>query len=240
MARFGGASPPHGWACPRGEKSIENRYKNVSKFGRTCPVQPWGQRYTHNQSSCTSRCPSAVLSASLVPIVCAPPSGGKAPSVLLDAPPCSPCEPRVAVPARWCRVCACARRPVALARSLGCLARRLPCRAVPRGSGGVCVGASVWLPEARVAGLGGGSLGSQSTSLPHVFCDPVPSCSMSLDPLPWDITCNEVVCPDARTPCALPWGTRGLVSWCMISRGSCLPAVVKADLLWCRNVPYGT
>ena len=44
------------------------------KFGTTCPVPPWRQRYTHNPSSCTSRCPSAVLSASLVRIICTPPS----------------------------------------------------------------------------------------------------------------------------------------------------------------------
>ena len=79
------------------------------------------------------------------------PVGGRAPSVLFGAPPCSPWEPRGAVPARWCGVCACARRPVALALSAGCRARRVPRRAVLRGSGGVCVGASVRLPEARVA-----------------------------------------------------------------------------------------
>ena len=90
------------------------------------------------------------------------PIDGKAPSVLLGAPPCSPWEPRGCVPARWCGARACARRPVALARSAGCRARRVPCCAVPRGSGGVCVGASVRLPEARVAWLGGGSLGSLS------------------------------------------------------------------------------
>ena len=31
----------------------------------------------HNPSSCTSQCPSAVLSVSLVPIVCTPPSVAK-------------------------------------------------------------------------------------------------------------------------------------------------------------------
>ena len=134
------------------------------------------------------------------------PVGGKAPSVLLGAPPCSPWEPRGAVPAWWCAVRACARRPVALGPSAGCRARRVLCCAVPRGSGGVCVGASVRLPEARVAWLGCGSLGSLSLSLPQVFCDPVPWCSTSLNLLPWDLKCTRFVCPDAGTPCALPCG----------------------------------
>ena len=111
------------------------------------------------------------------------------------------------------------RRPVALARSAGCRVSRVPCRAVPRGSGGVCVGASVRLLEVRVAWLGGGSLASLSSSLPPVFCGSVPWCSTSLNPLHWYITCTRVVCPDAGTPCALPWEARGLVSWCMIFLG---------------------
>ena len=162
----------------------------------------------NNPSSCTSG------ALRMYTPVC-----GKPPSILLSAPPCSPWEPWGAVPARWCGVRACARRPVALARSEGCRGRRVPCRAVPRGSGGVCVGASVPLPEASVAWLGGGSLGSLSSSLPQVFYDPVPWCSTSLNHLPWDIICTRVVWPDAGTPCALPWGTRGMVSWCMIFSG---------------------
>ena len=67
--------------------------------------------------------------------------GGKAPSVLFGAAPCSPWEPWVGVPAGWCGVGACARRPVALAGSAGCLARRVSCRALPCGSGGVCLSA---------------------------------------------------------------------------------------------------
>ena len=70
-----------------------------------------------------------------------------------------------------------------------------------------------------MAWLGGGSLGSLSSSLPQVFCDPVPRCSTSLNPLPWDVTCTRVVCPDAGTLCALRWGTRGLVTWCMLFSG---------------------
>ena len=37
-----------------------------------------------------------------------------------------------------------------------------------------------------------------------------------LNPLPLDITCSQVVCPDVGTPCALPWAPRDLVPWCMI------------------------
>ena len=81
------------------------------------------------------------------------PVGCKAPLVLFGASPCSPWEPLGGLPARWCGVRACARWAVALALSTGCRACRVSCRAVPRGSGGVCVGASVRLPEARVAWL---------------------------------------------------------------------------------------
>ena len=102
------------------------------------------------------------------------PVGGKSPSVLLSARLCSPCEPLGAVPAQWCGVCACVRRPVAMAWRAGFRTRRVPCRAVPRGSAGLCVGASVRLPEVRVAWPGGGSLGPLSSSLPQVFGDPVP------------------------------------------------------------------
>ena len=49
-----------------GEKSFE------IQWDMPCPGV--GQHYTHNPSSGTSRCPSAVLSVSLVPIICTPPS----------------------------------------------------------------------------------------------------------------------------------------------------------------------
>ena len=32
MARFGGASPPHGGACPRGEKRFDNWYDRCETF----------------------------------------------------------------------------------------------------------------------------------------------------------------------------------------------------------------
>ena len=38
----------------------------------------------------------------------------------------------------------------------------------------------------------------------------------SLNLLPLDTTCTQVVCPDAGTPCAVPWVSRDLVPWCMI------------------------
>ena len=53
----------------------------------------------------------------------------------------------------------------------------------------------------------------------QVFCDPVLWCSTSLNLLLWDIASTRVVCPDAWTLCALPWGTCGLAAWCMIISG---------------------
>ena len=38
----------------------------------------------------------------------------------------------------------------------------------------------------------------------------------SLNPLPLDITCSQVVCPDVGIPCALPGAPRDLVLCCMI------------------------
>ena len=38
----------------------------------------------------------------------------------------------------------------------------------------------------------------------------------SLNPLPLDITCSEVVCRDVGVPCALSWVPCDLVPWCMI------------------------
>ena len=88
---------------------------------------------------------------SLVPIVCTFPSVAKPLrfAILFGASPCSLWEPRGAVPAWWCGVRARVRWPVALARFGGCRARCVPCRAVLRGSGGVCVGVSGRLPEVR-------------------------------------------------------------------------------------------
>ena len=83
------------------------------------------------------------------------PVGGKAPLLLFGASPCSVWEPRGAVPAWWCRVRARVRWLVALVPSTGCRARCVPCDVVLRGSGGVCVGASVRLPEVRVVWRGG-------------------------------------------------------------------------------------
>ena len=95
-----------------GEKSNDkwlDRYKNFfSRFGALVPAPP-RQCCMHNPSSVFSRCSIAVLPVSLVPFICTPPAGGKAPSVPLGAPLCSPWEPQGAVSARWCgaraRVC---------------------------------------------------------------------------------------------------------------------------------------
>ena len=101
------------------------------KKGMTCPVPPWSQRYMHNPSSCTSRCRPAVLSVSLVPIVCTPPSVAKP---LRSSSRCSLLELRSAVPAWWCADHARIRGPVV--------------------SGGLCTGTTVRLPEVRVILLG--------------------------------------------------------------------------------------
>ena len=98
MACFGGTSPPSLWGVlwrclalllvehvPRGRKIMKTR--------TTSPALPWSQRYMHNSSSCTSRCPPAFLSVSLVPIVCTPLSVAKplrSSSVLPRAPYGSP------------------------------------------------------------------------------------------------------------------------------------------------------
>ena len=36
---------------------------------------------------------------------------------------------------------------------------------------------------------------------------------LSLNLLPLDITCSELVWPDVGTPCALPWAPQDLVPW---------------------------
>ena len=111
----------------------------------------------HNPSSCKSRCPSAFLSVSLVPIVCTPPSVAKPLrfAILFGACPCSIWEPRGAMSAWGCGFCARVRWPVALNRFAGCVARCVPCHAVLRGSGLGCVSVSGRLPEVRVVWLGG-------------------------------------------------------------------------------------
>ena len=95
-----------------GEKSNDkwsDRCKKMfPRFGALFPALPW-QCCMQNPSSGISRCSVAVLPVSLVPFICTPPAGGKAPSVPLGASVCSPWEPPDAVPARWCgaRVCVC-------------------------------------------------------------------------------------------------------------------------------------
>ena len=155
MARVGGASPRHGGVCPRGEK--------VLTIGTTAEKS--------FEIPCDGPCPAleAALHAQLIFWYIAVPFGcpfsfacadhmhfpvvGKAPSVLLGAPSCSPWGPQGAVPAWWCGARAGVRRPVTLARPTGCRVRRVPCCAVLCGSSGVCVGASVQLPGFRVAWL---------------------------------------------------------------------------------------
>ena len=80
----------------------------------------------------------------------------------------------------------------------------------------------------------------------------VPVSHSSLNPLPLDTTCSQVVCPDIGTPCALPWAPRDLVLWCMIF-SKVMPAGVtfvpgppprevtfsRPDVLWCQGALYG-
>ena len=69
--------------------TIGTTAQKVLKFGTTCPVPPWRHRYTHNPSSGISQCPLAVLSASLVPIICTPPLVARP----LRSPSVHPCAP---------------------------------------------------------------------------------------------------------------------------------------------------
>ena len=113
---------PLGGACPGGEKSFENWYD------MPCPAL---EQALHAQP---------VILYIAVPfsfpfgLACADgmytPVGGKAPSVLFAAFPCSLWEPRSALPAWWCGVRGRVRWPAALARSAGCRSRCVPCRAV--------------------------------------------------------------------------------------------------------------
>ena len=70
----------------------------------------------HNPLSGISWCSVAVLPVSLVPLICTPPVGGKAPPVPLGVSLCSPWEPQGVVPARWC--CARARACLSAVRLL--------------------------------------------------------------------------------------------------------------------------
>ena len=74
--------------------------------GALFPAPPW-QCCMHNPLSGISRCSVAVLPVSLVPLICTPPVGGKAPPVPLGVSLCSPREPQGVAPARRC--CARAR-----------------------------------------------------------------------------------------------------------------------------------
>ena len=170
MAHFGGVSPPSWWGVlwrcfaflfmgrvPGGRKVLRTGTTAEKRFeisyDMPCPAL---EEVLHAK---------AVILYIAVPfgvpssLACAnrmyTPVGGKAPSVLFGAFRCSLWEPGAAVPAWWCGVRAFARWPDASARSARCRARCVPCRALLSGSGGVCVGASVQLPQARVAWLGG-------------------------------------------------------------------------------------
>ena len=109
----------------------------------------------HNPSSCTSRCPSAFLSVSLVPIVCTPPSVAtplRSSSVHPRVPSGSPGVLCLLSGAVFALVPA-GQSPWLGPRGEGlALFRGVLCFS---GSDGVCVGVSVRLPQARVAWLDG-------------------------------------------------------------------------------------
>ena len=67
----------------------------------------------------------------------------------------------------------------------------------------------------------------------------------SLKPLPLDITCSQVVCPDVGTPRSLPWAPRDLVAWCMIfsevmrAGGTFVPGPSPWEVTFSRLMWYG-
>ena len=168
---------PLAGACPGGEKSFENWYDLP---------RPALEPALHAQPVILY---IAVPFSLPLGLTCADhlyiPVGGKAASVLLGASPCFLWEPRGAVLAWWCGVCARVRWPVAWARSpssglavfcvLPCLAAPVVCASVPqcgrRTSG--------WfgLVASRPLAYRGGSLGPLPSSLPQMFCDLVPWCA---------------------------------------------------------------
>ena len=66
--------------------------------------------------------------------------------------------------------------------------------------------------------------------------------ALSLDPLPLDITCSQVVFPDVGTPCALPWVPCDLVPWCMIflevmrAGGTLVPGLPRWEVTFSRRM----
>ena len=100
------ARPPRGnRAMTSGRTAVENFFF-FPPVGALFPAPPW-QCCMHNPLSGISGCSVAVPPVSLVPLICTPPVGGKAPPVPLGVFLCSPREPQGVAPARWC--CACAR-----------------------------------------------------------------------------------------------------------------------------------
>ena len=88
-----------------GEKSHDkwsDRCKKVfPPVGALFPAPPW-HCCMHNPLSGISRCSVAVLPVSLVPLICTPPVGGKAPPVPLGVSLRSSWEPQGVVPVQWC------------------------------------------------------------------------------------------------------------------------------------------
>ena len=138
----------------------------------------------HNPSSCTSRCPSAVLSVSLVPIVCTPPSVARplrSSSVHLRVPHGSPGVLCLLGGAVFALVPA-GQSPWLGPRGAGLAVFRVVlCFGAPVVCMSVCQcgcrrpGWPGWKARRPLAQRGG-SLGPLPSSLPQVFCDLVPWC----------------------------------------------------------------
>ena len=148
---------------PRGRKAMTSGRTAVEAFspvGALFPAPPW-QCCMHNPLSGISWCSVAVLPVSLVPLICTPPVGGKAPPVPLGVSLCSPWEPQGVVPARWC----CARPGACLSAVrllVSCFAGHSSRVSVSRcwvcwlgwlGWFGLCCGVGTLRPTSRV-GLG--------------------------------------------------------------------------------------
>ena len=149
---------------PRGRKAMTSGWTAVKKLflsvGALFPAPPW-PCCMHNPLSGISWCSVAVLPVSLVPLICTPPVGGKAPPVPLGVSLCSPWEPQGVVPAWWC--CARARACLSAVRLLvSCVAGHSGGVSVSRcwvwwlgwlGWFGLCCGVGTLSPTWRV-GLG--------------------------------------------------------------------------------------
>ena len=213
--------------------------RKVLKINTTCSPPPWRQRYMHKPSSCTL----GALRLSFRSRSCRSyvhPRRWQGPFILLS----SSVHPRVPYgsPGLLC-LRGGAVFVLASAGKLPWLGARdarlavfgaVPCSAAPLVCVSVSQGGCQWsgwfgLVARRPLAWCVGFLGPPRSSPPQVFSDRCPRVRLSrrpralvlvshssLHPLPLDIICSQVVCPDVGTPCALQWAPPDLVPWCMI------------------------